>query len=214
MTELVQTFRFVLHLARSPSPGPTGSGPPFLAERGRTRPGGQAVGSPTAPRTGAVGTAPVGGQSAGQGAAGLGAQPPDRLCDGGFAECTGLELGADVKEYLEGGSNAGVVRRIGRVKLQPIVLKRGLLVVDATGYADTKLWDWLQNIVAGRVPVPRYDGSIDVMDPSGGNVVAHWTFSRGLPSKVAGPTLNAKTGEIAVEELHIEHERLRLEPGP
>ena len=28
--------------------------------------------------------------------------------------------------------------------------------------------------------------------------------------KVVGPTLNAKTGDIAVEELHIAHEGLRL----
>jgi phage tail-like protein len=214
MTELVQSFRFWVHLTRSPSPGPTASAPPFLAGRGRNRPAGKAARSPTAPRTGAVGTPPVGGQSSGQGPAGLRAQPPDRLCDGGFAECSGLELDTEIKELLEGGSNAEVVRRIGRVKLQPIVLKRGLLVVDTTGYADTELWDWLQDIVAGRVPVRRYDGSIDVMDPSGSRVVAHWTFARGLPRKVTGPALNAKTGEIAVEELHIEHERLRLEPGP
>ena len=45
---------------------------------------------------------------------------------GGFAECSGLELEADVKEYLEGGRNDGVVRRVGRVKLVPLVLKRGM----------------------------------------------------------------------------------------
>jgi phage tail-like protein len=213
MTDLVQTFRFEVRLTRSASPGPTGSAPPFGAGRGRGRPR-TSAGSPTAPRTGAVGTAPVGGQSAGQGAAGLAAQPRDQLCDGGFAECSGLELAADVKECLEGGSNAGVVRRIGRVKLQPIVLKRGLLVASDTAYADTRLWDWLQDIVAGQVPVQRYDGSIDVKDPTMTRVVARWTFARGLPSKVTGPTLNAKTGEIAVEELHIEHERLRLERRP
>jgi phage tail-like protein len=40
--------------------------------------------------------------------------------------------------------------------------------------------------------------------------VARWTFTRGLPSKVTGPSLNAKTGEIALEELHIVHEGLQL----
>jgi len=28
--------------------------------------------------------------------------------------------------------------------------------------------------------------------------------------KVSGPQLNAKTGEVAIEELHIAHEGLRL----
>ena len=35
-------------------------------------------------------------------------------------------------------------------------------------------------------------------------------FDRGLPAKISGPQLNAKSGEIAIEELHIAHEGLRL----
>jgi len=42
--------------------------------------------------------------------------------------------------------------------------------------------------------------------------VAIWHFDRGLPAKVVGPQLNGKTGEIAIEELHIAHEGLRLLP--
>ena len=57
---------------------------------------------------------------------------PSTLGDGYFAECSGLELEADIKEHLEGGRNDGVVRRVGRVKLSPIVLKRGMFV-PATG---------------------------------------------------------------------------------
>ena len=56
---------------------------------------------------------------------------PSTLGDGYFAECSGLELEADVKEYLEGGRNDGVVRRVGRVKLSPIVLKRGMFIPGA-----------------------------------------------------------------------------------
>jgi len=59
------------------------------------------------------------------------------------------------------------------------------------------------------VPVVRYDGSIRVIDQ--GRVIATWTFVRGLPARLRGPELNAKTGEIAIEELHIAHEGLMLE---
>jgi phage tail-like protein len=134
----------------------------------------------------------------------------DLLGDGKFAECGGLELAADVREYLEGGRNDGVVRRVGRVKLAPIVLKRGMFVKSAGGSADTSLWDWLTGMVTGTLPIPRYDGEIQVHDPANTRAVAVWTFERGLPAKVAGPALNAKTGEIAIEELHIMHEGLRL----
>jgi phage tail-like protein len=140
--------------------------------------------------------------------------PPAPLGNGGFAECSGLELEADVKEYLEGGFNNGVVRRVGRVKLQPLVLKRGMLVPEGGQYADTTFWDWLTATVSGNLPVLRCEGHIRVSDPSGKRKVAHWSFTRGLPLKVSGPALNAKTGEIAIEELHIAHEGLRLEAAP
>ncbi|MCX4695769.1 phage tail protein [Streptomyces sp. NBC_01408] len=187
MTELVQTFNFRVRIVRSASPGRTAAPPPALPLTGSAG-GGAAGGGATAHRGG-----------------------PERLGDGGFQECSGLGLEADLREYLQGGANDEVVRRVGRVRLQPLVLKRGMLVAAEGAGADTGLWDWLHGMVAGGAPPPRYDGDVEVLDPSGRRVLAHWRFTRGLPLKIAGPTLNAKTGEIAVEELHIAHEGLRLE---
>jgi phage tail-like protein len=130
------------------------------------------------------------------------------LGDGAFAECSGLELEADVREYLEGGRNDGVVRRVGRVKLVPLVLKRGMLVAD--GRVDRALWDWISGMVGGTLPIPRYDGLVRVKDAARRAVVAIWAFDAALPSKVTGPRLDARTGEIAMEELHLVHEGLRL----
>jgi phage tail-like protein len=135
---------------------------------------------------------------------------PSELGDGMFAECSGLDLEADVRDYLEGGRNDGIVRRVGRVKLVPIVLKRGMFIARDTGKADTTIWDWLTGMVSGVLPIPRYNGMVQVLAPSGRSELARWVFVRGLPSKVTGPTLNARTGEIAVEELHIVHEGLQL----
>jgi phage tail-like protein len=129
------------------------------------------------------------------------------LADGAFQECSGLDLSLDVHELNEGGRNDGVVRRVGRAKYEPIVLKRGMFY-DVQG-VNRDLWNWLQDIAAGVRPVPRYDGLVEVMS-EGDEVVARWTFDRGLPAKISGPQLNARTGEIAIEELHIVHEGLRL----
>jgi len=135
------------------------------------------------------------------------------LGDGGFQECTGLEIEQDVKELVEGGRNEGVIRQVGRAKYQNLVLKRGMLV-DASGEVRRELWDWLRGVVAGKRPVVRYDGIIDVhrgrFDPNDPQIAARWEFDRGLPAKLVGPQLNGKTGEIAIEELHIAHEGLRL----
>ena len=214
--ELVQTFRFAVWLTRSTSPGPTLSPPPS-----RTGPGSSTAGSAHAqrpaagaPGAGASGTVPlgaVGGQAPGRAGG-------DLLGQGRFAECPGLELEADVKDYLEGGRNDGIVRRVGRVKLVPLVLKRGMFVSRArarpaagpTRLCGTGCTAWSPD----AAPCRATTGPIEVRDPAKRRVMAHWTFCRGLPVKVSGPTLNAKTGEIAVEELHIAHEGLRLEAAP
>jgi phage tail-like protein len=99
-----------------------------------------------------------------------------------------------------------------------IILKRGMFVptddagVPAEGgRANTALWDWLTGMVSGALPLPRYDGVVEVFEPTNTRAVARWTFRRGLPLKVAGPALHAVTGTIAIEELHIKPESLRLE---
>jgi phage tail-like protein len=217
MTELVQTFNFWVRLTRTPVAGATLQPPP---DRGFPAAKGQLVTREAQPpgrrRAPPIVTAPP-PSTAGQ--AGL----PETLGDGGFQECSGLELDADLVDLLEGGRNDGIIRRLGRAKLTPIVLKRGMLVPEPAGqqggFADTALWDWLQHMVRGDLPVARYDGHVEVLepristeqDPRPQRVLAQWSFDRGLPSKVTGPTLNAKTGEVAIEELHILHEGLRLE---
>jgi phage tail-like protein len=207
--ELVQTYRFQVRLTRSAA-GPTLLAPPDLAftkrlrfeELNKSNPPGRRP-SPRLPED--PGRLPEG----------------DQLGDGAFQECSGLDLEAEPKDYTEGARNDGLIRRVGRVKLVPIVLKRGMFLAQRRflgfelggGYADTTLWDWLRGMVEGELPLPRYDGHVEVYnsDRNQPRIVAQWSFDRGLPSKVSGASLNAKTGEIAIEELHILHEGMRLE---
>jgi phage tail-like protein len=128
--------------------------------------------------------------------------------DGGFQECSGLEIEMDIQDYMEGGRNDGIIRRAGRAKYSPLILKRGMFFSGGSE-VNRELWEWIQGVVAGVRPIARYDGIVQVMDV-GDNVVATWVFDRGLPAKIRGPELNARTGEIAIEELHISHEGLRL----
>ena len=137
----------------------------------------------------------------------------EQLGEGGFQECSGLEVQMDVQEYLEGGRNDGTVRRVGRAKYQEVVLKRGMFYI-AGRLANDELWSWLQGVVSGVRPVARYDGIVEVLDGTAAETVtARWVWERGLPARVAGPQLNARTGEVAIEELHVAHEGLRLVGG-
>ncbi|MFV0259217.1 MAG: phage tail protein [Acidimicrobiales bacterium] len=133
-----------------------------------------------------------------------------RLGDGGFQECQGLEIELRVDAFEEGGRNDRVVQRMGRATFPPLVLKRGMLR-PVGGPADRALWIWIQDVVTGVRPVRRYDGTVEVLDRTGEQVVARWSFARGLPAKLVGPQLDGRTGEIAMEELHIAHEGLRME---
>src|SRR5256714_12886815 len=143
-----------------------------------------------------------------------GAQPSEglptgtALGDGAFQDCTGLEIELDVQNYQEGGRNDGVIQRVGRGKYQNIVLKRGMFYGDSR-QVNTDLWQWMQDVVRGIRPVARYGRVIEVMSV-GEKAAATWVFDRGLPARIRGRELHAKTGEVAIEEMHIAHEGLRL----
>ena len=72
------------------------------------------------------------------------------------------------------------------------------------------LWQWFVDVVSGVRPVRRYDGTVTVQGQDGAGR-ATWQFHRAIPAKIVGPALNAKTGEVAIEELHLAHEGLTLE---
>ncbi len=135
---------------------------------------------------------------------------PTTLGDGGFQEVSGLDVEMDVQEYLEGGRNDGVVRRLGRAKYSPLVCKRGMFGPAEGEDAAPDLWQWFQDVVSGVRPTRRYDGSVVVQDQQGRSA-AVWEFFAAVPAKLVGPQLNARTGEIAIEELHLAHSGLRLE---
>ena len=108
-------------------------------------------------------------------------------------ECSGLELEADVREYLEGGRNDGVIRRVGRVKLQPLVLKRGMFAkrrrlrrLGAVGLAE--------DMVYGPLPIPRYNGTVHVCASRRTSASRHLVFVRGLPVKVSRPGAQREDG--------------------
>jgi phage tail-like protein len=119
---------------------------------------------------------------------------------GGFSECSGIEMSLDVEEYQEGGNNGGSLRFPTRVKWTNLRLKRGMALTD-------DLWDWHYNFVQGQVV--RRDGVVTLLDEQQ-NAVKTWSFRRGLPVKWTGPSMNATNNQVAIEELEIAHEGLKL----
>ena len=123
-----------------------------------------------------------------------------RAALGGFSEASGLEMALEIEEYKEGGRNDGLRLFPTRITWPHLRLKRGIAHSD-------DLWQWHYRFVEGRGV--RRDGIValhnDLHQP-----VRVWQFRRGLPVKWTGPALNAGQSEVAVEELEIAHEGLKL----
>ena len=119
---------------------------------------------------------------------------------GSFSECSGLDKTLQVEEYKEGGNN-GLVRKFpSNVTWSNIRLRRGVATND-------QLWLWHDGFVQGMGK--RQDGVITLLDETQ-TAVKVWRFTRGLPVKYVGPSLNAGQSAIAIEELEIGHEGIRL----
>lgn len=122
---------------------------------------------------------------------------------GGFSECSGVEASMAVDEWREGGRNDAVLRFPGRITHPNLRLRRGVALSD-------ELWKWHEQFLLGRGR--RRDGVIELLNDAG-EAVNTWRFRRGLPVRWAGPTLNANTSAVAVEELEIAHEGLFVQAG-
>ncbi len=116
-----------------------------------------------------------------------------------FSEVSGLESETAVVEYRSGGDLT--TRKLpGLHKVGDIVLKRGVT-------RDRELWNWRQTVLDGNLQ--RRNGSIILLDGKRQEIV-RWNFFEGWPRKWIGPTLDARTNEVAIETLEIAVERLEL----
>jgi phage tail-like protein len=115
-----------------------------------------------------------------------------------FTEVSGLESEIEAIDYREGGEENRVRKLPGLRKYSHIVLKRGLT-------ADADLWNWHKQVLDGNIH--RRNGSIIVLDDQGQERV-RWNFVNSWPCKYIGPTLNAKSADVAIETLELAHEGL------
>jgi phage tail-like protein len=123
------------------------------------------------------------------------------ICRGAFAECDGLEMTMEPKAIREGGNNQIHHHRIGPVSYGQLTLKRGM-----TDNHD--LWNWFAAAgMAGRRS--SADGRVTIIDASGKSRMT-FILTECLPVKLRGPSLNAKDGQIAIEEMQLVYSHLSV----
>ena len=128
---------------------------------------------------------------------------PVDVCQGAFAECTGLEATMEPKVIKEGGGNYGAAQRAGPITFATVVLKRGIST-------NRNLWQ-IFNAASSGLFAPRLQVTITVLDMQSAPAIA-WQLDRALPIKFKFADLNAKGTEVGIEELHLAHEGLSSVP--
>ena len=120
---------------------------------------------------------------------------------GSFAEVSGLDVTITPIEYRNGSEDITVRKMPGLTSYSNIVLTRGVI-------GDLALWAWVKSVLDGQVQ--RADGTITLLDENRQEVL-RWNFRRAWPCKWVGPTLNAKSNDVALETLELCHEGIDIE---
>lgn len=125
---------------------------------------------------------------------------PREICQAEFSECSGLEINMEPKTIREGGNNSRQIHLTGPVSYGQLSLKRGMTT-------NFDLWDWFEQVQKQRNL--RASGEIHMLSSSRGKNVI-FKLSGCLPLKLMAPSLNAKDGQIAIEEMQIAYETLSI----
>lgn len=121
-----------------------------------------------------------------------------------LTEINGLEEEVEVVDHK-------IVAKSGTGNLNHKVPGRystGTLTVKRAVDGDTTLADWYQKVVEGKVNDARIDGTISVVDQTGGKPLAEWTLTGAWPSKINVSGFGADSDGIVTEEVTINYEVL------
>ena len=122
---------------------------------------------------------------------------------GSFSDVTGLSTEVTYAEYRE-GTEPNHVRKVPTIyKVGDITLKRGLI-------GQLELYQWMDLVRKGNQDA-KATVVIELRAENGTDVVATWTLSNARPQKWTGPTLGAKSTDVAMEELVLVCEDMVLE---
>ena len=125
------------------------------------------------------------------------------LVNAAFSECDGLEMSMEVKTIREGGANDRQIRLNGPVNYGQLTLKRGMT-------ENFELWTWFHDSV--NEPRLRAEADVVLLAADGATERARFRLDRCVPVKMKAPALNAKDGQIAIEELQIAYETMQFVP--
>ena len=121
---------------------------------------------------------------------------------GGFSEVSGLGMSVEYIEYRNGNEKLSTPRKVpGLTKAHDVTLKRGVV-------GSTDLFAWLRAVSRGAAD--KRQVTITLLDAESRPVVV-WRLRNAQPASWLGPSLRAKDGSIAMEELRLVCEGIEME---
>ena len=120
----------------------------------------------------------------------------------GFTEVSGLSIFFEAIQYREGSLKEDNSLKIpGLTKFSNIVLKRGIIS------GDYDMYNWINTKVMGSIE--RRTIVIKLLNERHEPAIT-WKVKNAFPIRYSGPVLNAKSGEVAIEELELAHEGIEI----
>jgi phage tail-like protein len=124
--------------------------------------------------------------------------------EAGFQEVSGIGMEVTVSEYRTGNARENSVMKItGMNKSTDVTMKRGVI-------GSLNLYQWLNDIRNGNQNALR-NVTVQLQNEDHTQVVATWKLMRARIIKHTSGPLNAKGGDVAMEELVLAYERLEME---
>lgn len=119
-----------------------------------------------------------------------------------FTECGGLGIQIKKNVFHEGGVNDQQRVYLGQTDFTDVVLKRG--ITNHPGF-----WNWLNELFDEKKPVARKNVNILVFDRAGETMMS-WTLNGAIPIGWKTPSLQADGNAVAIEELTLAYEGLKV----
>ncbi len=122
-----------------------------------------------------------------------------------FSECQGLGVQIDKEVIQEGGATDHQRVLLKHAKYSDVTLKRGM--------TDSILfWNWINSIVDPGIKKERRNANILIFNQAG-ETMQSWTLIGAVPIGWKAPSLQADSNSLAIEELTLAYEGLKIQKG-
>lgn len=127
-----------------------------------------------------------------------------------FSECSGLGVKVKKETLFEGGVNDQQRIILGQAEYSDVTLKRG--ITD-----DLAFWQWVSQVLRVDAPSKSSDSrrrNVNILlFNQAGETMQCWTLIGAVPIGWKAPSLQANANTVAIEELTLACEGLRVEPS-